>query len=133
MSVSVGDKRVKAIVAVDPWLAPYSGEIRNGKLSIKDSAQAVCFVESEDFAREIDRKVGGRSDQNGDTTHFLANCRGVKERVRLRRIPSWYSTDHVLLDSLGLSLARTWKLPYRRAADLYRLNVWLALQFLSRT
>lgn len=59
MSASAGDKRVKTVAAIDPWFTPYFKEVILGKFHIKDPNQAVCIVESEKFADEIDWKVRG--------------------------------------------------------------------------
>ena len=66
LSASAGAKRVKAIATLDPQFTPYSEEITQGKLNIKDSQQAVCILETETFADEIDEKVGGSNGQQAD-------------------------------------------------------------------
>lgn len=37
LSASAGEKRVKAVATLDPWLTPYSEEVTQGKFNIKDS------------------------------------------------------------------------------------------------
>ena len=67
MSASAGDKRVKTVVCLDPWFTPYNKEVMLGKFHIKDPNQAVCIVETEGYADEIDCKVRGLNSQKDDT------------------------------------------------------------------
>ena len=46
LSVAAGNKKVKAVVTIDPWLGPYSKEVAAGKFRIADANQALCIVES---------------------------------------------------------------------------------------
>ena len=88
LSVAAGDSRVKAVATIDPWLGPYNKMVTNGKFRISDADQALCIVESDGFANEIDAKVGEDSDQHRDITNFLAksaNSRTIKqEHIKLR-------------------------------------------------
>ena len=62
MSVAAGDSkrhRIKAVAAIDPWFTPYHREVMLGHFHIRDPELAVCIVESEDFADQIDWKVLG--------------------------------------------------------------------------
>ena len=59
LSVSIGDKRVKVVACMDPWFTPYSTAVKKGIFAIKDISQAVCMLETENYADEVDHKVKG--------------------------------------------------------------------------
>ena len=74
LSLAAGDSRVKSVCVIDPLLAPYSKEIRQGKLRIMDPAQALCVIESEAFCTELDSFVSdGGKNQRNDLSKRLAS------------------------------------------------------------
>ena len=42
-------------------------------------------------------------------------------------------SDKIILSPLEVYITEYWRLPHRHHVDLYILNAWLILQFLSRT
>lgn len=44
---------------MDPWFTPYSAAVKKGIFAIKDISQAVCMLETENYADEVDHKVQG--------------------------------------------------------------------------
>ena len=132
LSASAGDKRIKAIATIDPWFTPYNREVMLGKFNIKDPRQAVCIVESEGYAAEIDWKVEGLNSQNDDIEKFLADSLNTakQERVCIKNQNSAHQTDHILLDPLLVNLLKNGTLPFTNQGKLYMLNIQLILKFL---
>ena len=137
LSIGASDKtqKVKAVAAIDPWFTPYHKEILLGHFKIKDPEKAVCIVESEGFADEIDWKVLGLNSQKEDTEKFLADSTNTdnQEHVRIKMQSSEHQNDNVLLDPLLVSLLKNGSLPFLNQAKLYMLNAQLILKFLHRT
>ena len=106
LSVSIGDKRVKVVASIDPWFTPYSTEVQKGLFAVKDPTQAVCMLETEHFADEIDKKVKEVNSQREDSELFFENSanKDLQERCYLRHQMSFFVTDHVVLDPLLVTL-----------------------------
>ena len=85
-----------------------------GKFNIKDPEKAVCIVESEGYAEEIDWKVRGLNNQREDTDKFLADSANGdrQERVCIKMQSSEHQNDNVLLDPLLVSMLRNGSLPF---------------------
>ena len=137
LSITASDKakRIKAVVAIDPWFTPYHKEILHGHFKIKDSQKAVCIIESEGYAEEIDWKVLGLNSQKEDTDKFLADSANTskQERVCVKMQGSVHQNDNVLFDPLRVSILYNGSLPFFNQAKLYLLNAQLAMRFLHRT
>ena len=85
---------------------------------------AVCIVESEHYADEIDWKVVGLNSQREDISKFLDDSKNKsrQEHLMIKMQGSVHQNDHVLLDPLLVSLLKNGSLPFFSQAKLYLLN-----------
>ena len=88
LSAAAGNDKVKAVATIDPWFYPYSKEIGKSKFRIPDPNQAVCIIETDHFAKQVDSITG--SNQKADIEKFLAVSANQKlqERVTLKNAHS---------------------------------------------